>query len=82
MTTKEFEMTEEEYNELLEASKPTRCMMIGNYTPRSPQENANRAWQKLGKKRGFNYVTVRPIPGKGPRFFTAEATTETEDSDG
>ena len=82
MATKEFELTDEEYNELLEACKPTRCMMIGSYAPPTPQENANRAWQRLGKKRGFNYDTVRPILGKGPRFFTAEATTETEDSDG
>ena len=35
----------------------------------SPQENANRAWAKLGKKMGFDSMTV--MPGKEPRFFTA-----------
>ena len=82
MATKEFELTDEEYNELLEACKPTRCMMIGSYAPPTPQENANRAWQRLGEKHGFDYMTVRPIPNKDSKFFTAEATTETEDSDG
>ena len=37
----------------------------------SPQDNANRAWERLGKKMGFDHMTVAPIPGKGPRFFTA-----------
>ena len=58
---KEFEMTKEEYEELLDACKPTR-----------------RAWQKLGKKHGFNYMTVRPIPNKDSKFFTAELLPEKE----
>jgi len=37
----------------------------------SRQENANYAWEKLGKELGFKYMTVRPN-GKGDRFFTAE----------
>ena len=77
-----YEMTEEDEKSLMHASKPTRCMMVGAYTSPSPQENANRAWQELGKKMGFDYLTVQPIPGKDSRFFsaipseTAEARSE------
>lgn len=66
-----YEMTEDDLKELLDACKPTPVMMIGGSCAASPQENANRAWQKLGKKYGFDYMTVKPISGKGQRFFTA-----------
>jgi len=64
-------MTEDDLKELLEACKPTVCIRVGNYSPPGPQENANRAWQALGKKYGFDYMTVQPIRGKGERFFSA-----------
>ena len=35
------------------------------------RERANRAWQRLGEKYGFDHMTVRPIQGKGTRFFSA-----------
>jgi len=70
-------MSEEEFQVILDACKPTRVMMIGNYIPASPQENANRAWRALGDKMGFNSESVRPINGKEGRFFTA-VPTETE----
>ena len=66
-----YEMTEAELEELLDACKPVPYMVIGGCVPSSPQENANRAWQKLGDKYGFDYMTVRPIQGKGTRFFSA-----------
>ncbi|MBU2701112.1 hypothetical protein Ga0466249_002223 [Sporomusaceae bacterium BoRhaA] len=68
---KEFEMTEDELNKILDACKPVPYMIVGNYVPTSPQENANRAWQALAKERGFVWDTVQPC-GKGNRFFTAE----------
>ena len=66
-----YEMTEDELKELLESCKPTSCIMVGAYAPSSPQERANRAWQRLGEKYGFDYMTVRPIQGKWTRFFSA-----------
>ena len=66
-----YEMTEEDLKLLLEACKPVIAMKIGSYIPDNPQENANRAWQKLGKKMGFEHTTVQPIQGKSTRFFTA-----------
>lgn len=75
----EYEMTEEDLKGILDACKPTPCMMIGNYTSPSPQENANSAWSALGKKMGFDYMTVRPIQGKGQRYFIAvPSETETQ----
>jgi len=67
----QYEMSEEDLTELLDAcSKPTRVMMIGDYRSPSPQENANAAWAKLGKKMGFDSITVRPDP-RGDKYFTA-----------
>ena len=72
-----YEMTEEDLKELLDSCKPTPCMLIGSYIPSTPQENANRAWQTLGKKMGFDHMTVQPVQGKGQGFFTA-VPSETE----
>lgn len=69
---KEFEMTEAQLAAIMDACKPTPCMIIGGVMPRSPQENANAAWQRLGVELGFQYRTVGPSIGKGERFFTAE----------
>src|SRR4051812_32181549 len=64
-------MSEGDLETILAACKPVPAMMIGGTLPSSPQENANRAWAALGKKMGFDHMTVRPISGKGDRFFTA-----------
>jgi len=66
-----YEMTEADLQEILDACKLTPVMMIGGSPSRSPQENANAAWSALGRKMGFDHLTVRPIPGQGTRFFTA-----------
>lgn len=68
---KEFEMSQEQLDKLLDACKPVPCIMIGGVMPRSPQENANDAWKALGEELGFKFMTVQPSP-KGQRFFTAE----------
>jgi hypothetical protein len=64
-------MTEDDLKKLLEACRPTPCILIGSYPPPTPEENANRAWENLGKKMGFDYMTVQPIPGKALSFFSA-----------
>lgn len=66
-----YEMTEADLEKLIEASKPTPCIMIGSYVPPTPQENANIAWARLGEKMGFDPMTVQPILGKCERFFSA-----------
>ena len=67
----EYEMTEQELQEIINASKPVPYMVFGGIKPSSPRENAMIAWKALGKKRGFDYMTVKPS-SKGNRFFTAK----------
>ena len=73
-----YEMTNKDLEELLDACKSTPVMFLSGGTPigGSPQENANRAWEKLGKKMGFDSITVRPS-NIGQRFFSA-VPSETE----
>lgn len=66
-----YEMTKDDHAALLDACKSTPVMLIGGTTSRTPQENANAAWHRLGEKMGFNYMTVQPDPARGERFFTA-----------
>ncbi len=70
----EYEMTQSQLDEILDACKPTPVIYMSGGTPmfNSPQENANYAWEKLGKEMGFHHMTVRPITGKSQRFFTAD----------
>lgn len=65
-----YRMTDEQHEKLLDACKPTICMWVGG-PPRSPQENANAAWQTLGDELGFQWDTVQPV-GRDSRDFTAE----------
>src|SRR3990167_9531584 len=75
-----YEMSDEDLKLILDACKPTPVLFgnngrsLGGYQ----QENANSAWDKLGKKMGFDYMTVRPISGKENKFFTA-IPSETEE---
>ena len=66
-------MSQEQLDILLEACKPTPVMYLSGGHPmhRSLQENANDAWEKLGKEMGFKHMTVKP-KGKNIRFFSAE----------
>lgn len=78
---KEYEMTQEQLDQIMEASKPVTYMVFGGREPASPQENANRAWRNLGDKLGFKHITVQPVAGKGNRFFTAELKVDGGNSD-
>lgn len=79
----EYEMTEEDLQKILDACKPTPVMYLsgGQQMGGSPQENANRAWAELGRRIGFDSMSVRPIQGKGQRFFTA-VPSETDNQKG
>lgn len=72
MSRREFRMTDEQLEMLLEACKPVPYMVVGGVEPRSQQENANEAWRKLGDEMGFKWDTVEPMPGMPPHCFTAE----------
>lgn len=70
MPRRDYEMTEEQLQKLLDAMKPVPYMVIGGTVPRSQQDNANAAWEALGDEMGFDGMSVRPN-GKGDRFFSA-----------
>lgn len=75
MVRKEFVLTEEELQALYNACRPVPYMVAAGTPPLSPQERANAAWQGLAKKYGFVWDTVRPVPGKGHKYFTAEVVS-------
>jgi len=72
-----YEMTQKDLDAILDACKSVPLIMLqipGLH--RSRQERANAAWGALGKKMGFDHMTVQPT-GNGDRFFTA-IPSETE----
>ena len=68
-----FELTESQFQEFLEATKPLPVMFLSGGIPmgRSRQERANDKWAEFGKLMGFAPMSVRPT-GQGDRFFSAE----------
>jgi hypothetical protein len=72
---KEYEMTEEDLAALCDACRHVPYLVIGGISPRSPQENANAAWARLGARMGFDPMSVQPT-GRGDRFFSAVSTGE------
>lgn len=69
---REYEITQEQLDALIEAGKPTPAMWLSGGTPlfATLQENANRAWEALGDDLGFDWATVE-ASSKGQRFFLA-----------
>lgn len=68
---KDYEMTDDDLAQILEACKPVPAIALQCGPISSPQENANRAWKNLGERMGFDYMTVKPN-GKGEKHFSAE----------
>ena len=68
---REFKMTTADYDALLAAMRPVPLIMVHCGPDPSRQERANRAWQALGDKMGFDGMTVKPVPDKSGHFFTA-----------
>lgn len=67
---KNYLMTQEQLDTLLDACKPVLMIALQCGTPRSPQANANAAWKVLGDEKGFDHMTVEPN-GSDPKEFTA-----------
>lgn len=74
---KEYYLCDEDFEKLMEAAKPTPVMYLSGGRPmcNSPQENANAAWCELGKRLGFDGMSVQ-ASSKGERWFSAEETQE------
>jgi len=74
-----FTLTADELKGLLIACNPPRPRAsddgvgeLDGSVPLTPQERANVVWQALGRRHGFDWLTVRPVEGQGPEVFTAE----------
>lgn len=78
MARREFELSEQQYARVLEACAPLAAIMVGGTMPETSQTRANRVWAALGVEMGFEPMTVLPINGCGPRFFTAEEVEREE----
>lgn len=76
----EHTLTDDEYAELMAACEPVPYMVFGGVGPSSPQENANRVWQRFGRKHGFDWCSVTPSkrPGATQRSFMANLTVNDE----
>ena len=55
---RQYRLTDAELESILDASKPVTYMVIGGVEPRSPQENANDAWQTVAMNHGFIWDTA------------------------
>jgi hypothetical protein len=68
----EFEMTEDELQAIYDISRNQMpVMFIGVWTGgESKQEQANKLWQSMADKYGFEWDSVEPS-AKGKRFFLA-----------
>ena len=68
-----YEMTEEDLQKLLAASRPQPVLKLGNYYSGGVQDSANAAWANLGAKMGFDPMTAAPDPERPGelRAFTA-----------
>jgi len=71
-TIREFELSQADWEYILDACKPVPYMVFGGIPPESPQARANRAWETIGHKIGFKYMSVQPDTRGRDRFFTAE----------
>lgn len=75
----EFELNDEQFENLMSLSRPAPAIALNCGEPPSRQQMANDFWQRLGRELGFEYMTARPVTGKGPKFFTAEVKEHTPD---
>ena len=78
MSRIEYEMSEADLAMLLDACRAVPMIMLQCGAPPSRQERANDAWAELGRRMGFDSMTVRPT-GKGDRSFTAVPKETTDD---
>ena len=79
---KEFEMTQEEMNKILDINKeggdPVMFISGGIPIGKSLQDKVDDYWDTLGIKYGFNPRTVRGPGSKGKLSFTAELLKQGE----
>lgn len=66
----EYELTQEQLDRLIEASKPVPYLIFGGIALTNPQEYANIAWAEIAEYHKVQIYSITPSP-KGIKFFTA-----------
>jgi hypothetical protein len=70
---KQFELSEEEFNELMEIAKNPTPYMLGSGGVElfeSTQDRANRVWKRIGEEKGFVWDSCESA-GSNPLLFMA-----------
>lgn len=65
-----YTLQEDEFVELVEASKPVPYLIAGGMSPPSQYDNAMRVWGKVAARVGCKLQTI--APGTSDRTFYAE----------
>ncbi len=69
----EYKLTEDEFAQLMEASKPVPYMVIGGVEPQSPRDKSMRIWERVAARVGCDMNSIQPN-GADPRDFKANPT--------
>lgn len=72
--TRMYEMTEEQYQRVLAASRSVPYMVFGGHEPTNPRVRIEDAWRAVAHEHGCDWLTIEPAVGHGDRFFCAEPT--------
>lgn len=67
-----YRLSDEELNQVLNASKPVTYIVIGGIPPSSPQENANAVWKSLASKHSFVWDSCEDAGTGDQHDFLAE----------
>jgi hypothetical protein len=70
---KQFELSDDEFNELMEIAKNPTPYMLGSGGVElfeSTQDRANRVWKRIGKEKGFVWDSCESA-GSNPKLFMA-----------
>lgn len=69
-----YELSPEQYQEVVDASRSAAYLVVGGVGPTSPQHRANLLWRQFADEMGFDWATVQPPnpATDSPRCFYAE----------
>lgn len=77
-----YMLTEAEYAELIEASKPVPYIIANGIAPISPAARVNEIWARIGRDRGFDPMTAHPADSDNRRQFRARPIPPTPATQG
>ena len=71
MSMEMYRLTDEEFNRLMEASKPVPYMVIGGVEPESPYDKAKRVWLDVASRVHCDIDSIGPANTGNNRDFMA-----------